>query len=317
MDPITHTLAGIGTANAFFRQRGGNRVVLVLAVASLAPDVDALVHLNGDSTSILMRRTFGHSIFTIPLWSLLLATFFRWLYPDLRFLFLYSLAILGMGLHLFLDSVNSFGVVFLWPFNDWRPELAIIFIIDLVFTALLIFPLLFSLSKKMRPHLTFLSKISLSCLFVYIMFCGLMRFQAISILKTEITRSGGQPDFFYVFPEPFGPHRWKGVLQENDTYRVFLIHPLLDQIHLKKEIQTNESNPLIKKIRSTPLAQKIDWFFKAPVWTLEMNREGFLESGEAKASVYDIRFESLLIKRNIPFVYEFVIHPDGEVERKS
>lgn len=74
---MTHPLVGVGIANAFFRKRIGKSAVPILALASNLPDIDAVVVLAGDPTAILMRRTFGHSLFLLPLWALALSLIFR------------------------------------------------------------------------------------------------------------------------------------------------------------------------------------------------------------------------------------------------
>ncbi|PYS96581.1 MAG: hypothetical protein DMF50_04130, partial [Acidobacteria bacterium] len=66
MDPVTHTLVGVAMANALFRRRIGPESVPILAIASNLPDLDAAVHLTGSPAALLMRRTFGHSLFLVP-----------------------------------------------------------------------------------------------------------------------------------------------------------------------------------------------------------------------------------------------------------
>ena len=95
MDPVTHTLIGIGMANAFFRRRIGPEAVPILAIASNLPDVDALVHLSSDPTAVLMRRTFGHSLFLLPIWAIGLAFILRRFYPRLDLRTLFGLSLLG------------------------------------------------------------------------------------------------------------------------------------------------------------------------------------------------------------------------------
>ncbi len=73
MDPLTHTLVGVGLANGLFRHRVGPAAVPILAIAANLPDVDTIVHITGDPAALLLRRTFGHSILMAPVWLLLLA----------------------------------------------------------------------------------------------------------------------------------------------------------------------------------------------------------------------------------------------------
>jgi len=316
MDPVTHTLIGVGTANAFFRRSIGPKAVIIMALASNLPDVDALVHLTGDPTEVLMRRTFGHSILLIPIWALAFSAILQRIYSDLRLITLFRMVVLGAVLHLFFDLVNSFGVVLLWPLSDWRPELSIIFIIDLFLTGLLAMPLFLLLFRKMRPYLELLSQISLVCVLVYVIFCGIMRFSATGLLKIKSKQLGVHPIFSYVFPEPLGAHRWRGVLREKDIYHVYLIHPFSNRLELKKEIKTSEENPIVKQARNTSLAGKIEWFFKAPVWKLRNHSAGEETNTKnaAEVSVFDLRFMSLIMQRKIPFIFHFPIRKNVPAE---
>jgi inner membrane protein len=296
-------------ANAFFRRSIGPKAVIIMALASNMPDVDALVHLTGDPTAVLMRRTFGHSILMIPIWALAISGILQRIFSDLRFFTIFRMVMLGAALHLFFDLVNSFGVVLLWPLSDWRPELSIIFIIDIFLTGLLAMPLFLLLIRKMRPYLELVSRVSLACVLIYVIFCGIMRFRATGLLATKSEQLEVQPTFSYVFPEPLGAHRWRGVLREKDKYHIYLIHPFSNRLEFKKEVQTSEENPLVKQARNTSLAGKIEWFFKAPVWKLRNYSAGEETNTKnaVEVSVFDLRFMSLIMERKIPFIFHFPV----------
>ena len=316
MDPVTHTLVGVGLANALFRKRIGSPAVPVLALASNLPDIDAVVHLTGDPTAILMRRTFGHSVFLLPLWSLGLALILRRFYPETGFGRLLGLVLLGAYVHLFFDLVNSFGVVLLWPLSDRRPELAIIFIIDFILTGLLAAPLLLAVSRRLRPHLVLMSRIAMTGVAVYILFCGGNRMIARRALASESSKLTARPEFSYVFPEPLGPHRWRGVVRIGDTYRIYLIHTLAEKIDFVGQEQTALGNSAVESARATVLGRRLEWFFKAPVWTVE--DETALADLSSKdsivVSVHDLRFRSAVVNQDGFFVFRFRVFPDGRVE---
>ncbi len=259
---MTHTLVGVGLANAFFRKRMGKPAVPILALASNLPDIDAVVVLTGDPAAILLRRTFGHSLFLLPLWALALSLVFRRFYPQLRWGSLFGLTLLGALVHLFFDLVNSFGVVLLWPFSDWRPEFGIIFIIDLILTGLLAAPLLLSRIPSMRGAVVSLSRGAVALAAVYVLFCAVARTQAQQVLNSASARPA---DFSYVFPEPLGPHRWRGVWREGKRYRIYLIHPFSGRMEERDQVVTEIDDPRVEKARSTAPARRVEWFFKAPV----------------------------------------------------
>lgn len=303
MDPVTHTLIGAGMAQGFFRRRVGAEAVPILMIASNLPDVDVAVHFTHDPLAITLRRSFGHSLFCFPLWALALAWLLNKKYPRHKLKTLYGLCLLGAGVHVFFDLVNSFGVWLLWPFGSFHPELAIIFIIDLALAGLLAAPFLVCAAPSLRDRLERSCRLSMACVLAYVLFCGWNRYLATRALDSESSRLKLKPGFSYVFPEPFGPHRWRGVLREDDVYRVSLIHSLSGAVEARGEVRTSDKDPRVREVRGTPEARRLESFFKAPVWTL---RE---ESGRTDVSVYDLRFRSLLIGRGKPF--EFHLRPPG------
>ncbi len=117
-------------------------------------------------------------------------------------------------------------------------------------------------------------------------------------------------DFHYVFPEPLGPHRWRGVSREGDHYSLFLIHSLSGKIEPHGTIETKTESPTVQKTLETPLVRRILWFFKAPVWNIVKNPE----SETVHVSIYDLRFKSLIIDRPIPFVFKFIVSKNGEIK---
>jgi len=220
-----------------------------------------------------------------------------------------GLSVLGMIVHLLFDLINSFGVVLLWPLSYWRPELGIVFIIDFILAGLMISPLLICWPRRLRSRLGLISRISAACVIVYFLFCAGNRALA---LQTLGKASAGQaPSFSYVFPEPLGPHRWKGITREGNLYRIYLIHSLTGTSELKDEVTTEAGDPAVQAARFSRFGRKLEWFFKAPVWTVEARTPQGVE-----VSVYDLRFRSLVIRRGGPFGFRMLVRPNGSVERK-
>lgn len=314
---MTHTLIGVGIANAFVRRRIGFPAVPILAVASNLPDVDALVHLWDDQSAILMRRTFGHSVRTIPIWSLALALIFRRAYPALPLRTTWGLVGLGASVHVFFDLVNSFGVVPLWPLSEWRPEFAVIFIVDLVLTGFVAAPVLLGLVPVMRPHIEVLSRVCLVVAALYVGVCWTGRAMAEDALSAWIARGEAHPEWMYVFPEPLGPHRWRGVFREQNAYRVFLIAVPSRRVEPRGEIRTAVDDLRVRQVRETPLGRRLEWFFKAPVWMVEPSERSRAPAEHPRdvVSAYDLRFRSLVVERPPPFVFRFLVGEHGVVRR--
>jgi inner membrane protein len=306
VDPVTHTLTGVTAANAFFRRRVGPEAIPILAVAANLPDIDAVMHLVGGPYALTLRRTFGHSIFLFPLWSAALALLLGRFYPNLPYRTRFGLCLFGAAMHVFFDLINSFGVVVLWPFSDWRPELAIVFIIDLVLTGLLAAPLIAAIAKRARPRLAALSRASAACVAIYLALCGASRAMAGRALEAEASARGMTPSFSYVFPEPLGPRRWRGVLRDGDLYHLYLICAPGGRAEPAGDVRTFDGDARVQEAQRSSVGRKLAAFFKAPVWTVQSEAE--------TVTAYDIRFRTLLLGRRAIFEYVFRVGRDGGVE---
>lgn len=295
MDNVTHALAGMALANGFFRERFGRAAVPALALAANLPDIDGALLLLDRPDVLALRRTFGHSLLALPLWCGLLAWAFKKRWPEQSYPAWLGLVAAGVGLHLGLDLINSFGVVLLWPLSWWRPELAIAFIIDFVMLAILAAPLFSYLSRDWRPRLASASQVSLALLAAYLGCSWALRQRALSLLADDRAAAGREASFVYVFPEPFGPHRWRGVEKDGPLWRLYLINASGSVLEAK-ELPDQAEHPVVVAARATPLGKRLEGFIKAPLWSVD-------EAG--RAHVQDLRFHSLLLERRPAFAWTF------------
>ncbi len=315
MDPVTHTLVGITAANAFFRRKVGREAVPILVLASNLPDLDGVVMLTGLPGAVALRRTFGHSLLLLPIWSLLLALLLGRFLPRIRMPVLFGLTLLGAGAHLFFDLINSFGVVLLWPFSAWRPELATTFIVDPVLTGCLALPPLLAAFPAIRGRLVPLSRIGAAAAAVWLLVCAGGRVRGTEILAQEMARSGRSPEFLYLFPEPLGPQRWRGVVREGNRYDLYLVRPFSGRAERVDRVETRPEDPRVARARGTELGRRLDAFFKAPVWQVRSDPSGEPSGREESVEVTaaDLRFRSLVLDRPPIFSYCFRVPERGEV----
>jgi|CXWL01.1.fsa_nt_gi membrane-bound metal-dependent hydrolase YbcI (DUF457 family) len=301
MDPVTHTLFGMAIGEAVFRPRLGRRAVTVSAWAANLPDIDVLILATGDPAAVVLRRSFGHSLFLLPLWIAGLGWIFKKKYPDMEYRDLLAVISLNAAGHLLFDLINSFGVQLFWPFSLMRPELAIIFILDIALTGVLAAPHLTRLSKVWRPRLTTSSRTALAVVGLYLLGAFASRARAVAMLAQEA--KGG---FQYVFPEPFGAHRWRGVVKDEGSWRVYLINAALGTTERRLTLPNDENTPPALAARRTRLSGRLESFFKAPAWETKQGRDG-----KWTATIRDLRFMTLLVPRAEPFSFTFDVGPDG------
>jgi membrane-bound metal-dependent hydrolase YbcI (DUF457 family) len=298
MDNLTHSLVGAVIAKAGLEKKCGKGTTLTLVLASNVTDIDGILMFTAEH-SHLCRRMWTHSVFAWPVLAIGLAYLLHHLrLREIPVRTLFGLSMLGIGLHVFFDLLNSYGVVLLWPMSVTRFELSWIFVIDLAVWGILLFPFLFY--RIPRLELTTLARGSVLILALYIGFAAVSRWKATRQLD-ELLADEPEPEFRYVFHELLGPHRWRGVVRVGNTYRQYLLHPWTGSIEPGPEVYSALDNPLVQRARFTPPGKNLEWFTKAPVWTLE--------NGEV--ILWDLRFTSLVMTRDrIPF--RFVVDPDSE-----
>lgn len=296
MDNLTHTLLGVGMAHAGLTKRFGKGTLLFLAVASNFPDLDIFWAKFMGGPSFLHRRMLTHSVVGIPLLALAAAYLFHLMYKHISVRHFFGMGLLAIGVHVFYDWANSYGVVLLYPFSKTRFELAWVYIIDLVLWGLLIMPLIMYRFPFSWAKLERLSKISLTGVALYTLLCGLSHFASTQLLNSTLQKKGVQPSFTYIFPEALGPHRFRGVVKMDQRYEVYLLNVLKGTAQLKADFETLEESSAVSKIRQTQEAKNLEWFFKAPVWR---------QMTETVFEIYDIRFRSAVVSRRSPFTYQF------------
>jgi membrane-bound metal-dependent hydrolase YbcI (DUF457 family) len=298
MDNLTHTLIGVAVAESGLSRKFGRGATWVLAITSNLPDVDAILILFGTQESFLYRRMFTHSILGVLIISLVVSFLFKLWIKNIETSVLFSLSLLGMSLHVFCDLINSYGVVLLYPFSRTRFEFGTMFIIDLTLWGLLLFPvvglLLFPPLRRIQKFRERCWRISASGVAAYIALSFFARAEAWQILKKQMLNDKISPSFSAVFPEALGLHRFRGVIKSGSTYDLYQLNLLKHSAVFVQSYATFENVPEVMKIRQSERAQKLEWFFKAPVWQKDPQNPGAWE-------VFDLRFVSTVLKGKNPF----------------
>ncbi|MGB6484555.1 MAG: metal-dependent hydrolase [Candidatus Acidiferrales bacterium] len=169
MDPVTHGIAGALIGKAFFANRFSSAsqpsltksfspkarvAIFATTLGAVFPDVDVFVDAFTRDPLAIARyhRGFTHSFIGLPIFAVALAwltrAFFRWYakrpsrkeWAPPSFAFLFAIYAAGIASHIILDGFTSFGTRMLNPFSKDRVAWDLLFIIDFVFTALILVP---------------------------------------------------------------------------------------------------------------------------------------------------------------------------------
>jgi membrane-bound metal-dependent hydrolase YbcI (DUF457 family) len=304
MDNLTHTLIGIGLARAGISQRLGRGTTMVLAVTSNLPDLD-VVCLAGGPLGFLWRRTVTHSLVGAVVLGLAASFVFRRLYPNLSWISVGGLTAIGIAGHIFADLWNSYGVVLFWPFSWRRVDLDWVFIIDLVVWAIL--GTSFVSGRLAHQYQAWIWRVGLGLLALYIGTCAFASLESYKLLLQQKQRDHVQSGGSFLYPEPFGISRFRGVTRASDYYVMYQIWPFQKRVELLERLEVKEQTAVVEATIHTEAGRRLDWFFSTPIWRTSSDGEG--------AVVYGLGFRTRILPSRTPFIFH--VTADGKVSRAA
>lgn len=208
MDPITHAISGIVLARALPRHPMPRSQVILLAALTMLPDADYILTFISDIVYLQYHRGITHSILMLPLWTWLIYV----LLGKTRSAIPAWLIAAAIALHIGLDLITSFGTMILAPFYDWRATLDLVFIIDPLFTACLLIPLLLAFIWKQCARTLAITSFILMC--AYLGLTLMMHHAAIQLVRNN------QPSAltYSALPMPFSPFHWQLIASYPEHY---------------------------------------------------------------------------------------------------
>ena len=301
MDTITHGLTGWLVARAVPSDSGRREATAAVVVGSLLPDADNVTSLLGSEMYLRLHRGVSHGFAGIAVTSLLVALllyrFGKW--KDLKKLYL--LALLGQLSHVALDLLNSYGTQIFQPFSDARVSFDLLFVVDLVFTGIIVAGLLLS-RRRAAP-----ARAAIVGLCVYLGFATVLHFRAEDAVRTAAEMQGVRvvsasalprlaevdvgtglaafrlvgeawarpddsglpnlpiPDHPGKYPFPAGPFAWNGFIDDGRTYLRAEVDPLSGAVDWKQRVHRGRDIPEVRAVEDIPDVRTYLWFARFPV----------------------------------------------------
>lgn len=333
MDTLTHALSGALAVRALDEKLASDpktlrRLTYVGFLAAAAPDLDFVISLVSDDPMMYLRHHRGvtHSLLLLPLWAALLGGIFKSFYREIPFKLLYGLCAMAIGLHIVGDVITSYGTMIFAPLSNWRASLDTTFIIDPIFTGIIVLGLSLAFwhhTRRWAPRAASL------CLLGYIGLQGWAHHQA-AIMGTTWAKSLDGPAEVQVLPQPLSPFHWKVMVIERDQYhmsylklfgqpvpakpdggflnRIAQIYQPVDRLqwqHFDRPDSTTASNDDIVQAWQHPALKDYRDFARYPVnWPTHE---------QACTWFYDLQFQ--LPGRINPFVFGLCSNPtDGRLQ---
>lgn len=221
MDAITHALLGSQVVHACVPAANARRpraVLLLAACAAAFPDADfVLFPLDPLRFLADWHQSATHSIVLMPAWAALIAGIAKVVARGaLDFRTAFVVAALAIASHIASDVVTAYGTAVFHPVSARRYSLATTFVIDPVFTAIVLSGLAFALHRR-RPSV---ARAGLAVLAVYVAAQAVLRHVAVEAGTASAMERGLAVERIDALPQPFSPFNWKLVGRAGDAYYV-------------------------------------------------------------------------------------------------
>jgi inner membrane protein len=301
MDTVTHGLTGWLISRAIPMDRGGREATAAVVVGSLLPDADNVTSLLGSEMYLRLHRGVSHGFPGIAVTSLLVALllyrFGKW--KDIKKLYL--LVFLGQLSHIALDLLNSYGTQIFQPFSDARVSFDILFVVDLVFTGIIVAGLLLS------RHRAAPAQAAMVVLCVYVGFATFLHLRVEGAVRSAAEQHGVRvvsssalprlpevdvgdglstfnlvgeawaqpagdglpnlpiPDHPGKYPFPAGPFAWNAFIDDGKTYLRAEVDPFSGAVTWKQRVPRGRDVPEVKTVEDIPDVKTYLWFARFPV----------------------------------------------------
>lgn len=220
------TAPAVGRFSAPWDGRAGAlapwQAVVVGTVAAAFPDIDFVVGWAGEMAYLRHHRGITHSLLLAPLWAALLAWIMsRWFALTRAqpggWKSLYVIALASIAIHIAGDWITQFGTMLLAPLSDARFGLGAMFIIDLVFSGVLIAGLL-AAAVFPRRRWPAVAGLALACGWVALAWDA--RGDAIAEGHRHAQRAGITAVEVEAMPRPASPFNWTVAVFDGERYHV-------------------------------------------------------------------------------------------------
>jgi inner membrane protein len=231
MDPVTHTMVGLGLAQSGLKRRSALSTA-TLVIGSSLPDIDALSYLAGPTTSLLVRRGWTHGVLALAVWPFvltgLMVLWHRWARTrppgadPFRPGAILGLAALSVWLHPSLDYLNTYGMRWLMPLSDRWFYFDTLFLVDLVILAMLMLGSAWArrLEQRGDPGWHRPARLALAGTAVYIALMIGLNLVGRRIVLQDFARAGIEVEQLMLSPVPITPLDRVVVAEDAEGYYV-------------------------------------------------------------------------------------------------
>ena len=223
MDSLTHVVLGGCIGEAMLGQRIGKKAILMGAMAQSLPDIDfvASFWMSG-ADDLLAHRGITHSFLFLLLVSPLFAILSNKTVKPSAGVGIWTLFfMIEIGVHLFLDAFNNYGVGWFEPFSDYRVSFNTIYVADpllSILPAISFIALLLTRAKTIYRHKWW--KIAIVGCSFYLLVCTINKQVVDRSVRKAFTRQSIPGNHYFTTPAPLQSFLWMVVSGNQDGFNV-------------------------------------------------------------------------------------------------
>jgi len=317
VDPVTHIAAGALIGQSLRKKFPGKGIVWFAMAAAWIPDVDNAAAFFSPEFYLLYHRGVTHSFVGGAAIALILAAVYRLIERKGSF-WVYAGVAYGCVLsHIFLDVITSYGTMIFAPMSNVRYSLHSVFIIDPIYSGVMLTILIFSFA--VRNKRTIIALIGLGWIALY----PLANYALAQSLEKSLAAGFNDKGIAYervdVTADALSPLYWKVVTREKDRYTISYV-ALWNSGEPEGQEDFHVADPVIMRRfgRKASIFNTYQWFALYPYSIRDNSGNG------TKIVIGDLRFYSvspiakgLLSRRKTPFVLTAYLDGGGNLVKYS
>lgn len=274
MDSLTQFVLGAAVTRGVVGARARRAAPLIGGVVATLPDLDVFIPLGGTVEDFTYHRSASHSLLVLTL----LAPAVAWLVhrllrpPGVSYRRWLAAVWLTLITHPLLDALTVYGTQLLWPLTEWPFGLASVFIIDPVYTLLLLAGLLTAMWVRDPHRAGRANHIGLTLSTAYLAFGVLAQTHVYRFAEASLDRQGAAHERVLAIAAPFSSLAWRIVVMSGDSYQV-AYHSLLAPAPELRLTRFPRTPALLDPVRERWEIDRLRWFTKGFYGVDEVNGE--------------------------------------------
>jgi len=296
MDPLTHTLLGASTCQAFYSHKLSRKSIVLGALAATLPDLDTLAGVfYGSFVGLVAHRGPTHSLWfpfvTGPLLGYLI---WRWYGKSnaqnslslKHWMGMFSLTILS---HPLLDVCTSYGTQLLAPFSNHRFAIDAIAVIDPLYTLILFISVIVGLWACSTHQQKFTLARRTACVALilstaYIFYGRILNQKAEQLATTALISQDNKAWKVQAYPTLLQLYYRRIVAHSKQTVCVGYV-TLWKNSKVTWHCEEQANDPKIDLVRNTPEGQIFEWFSMCMTFAALKHEKDY-----SLVQIYDLRY---------------------------